>query len=67
VNNVTGVITFTTAPANEADVRVSYSYERGHRIGNIRQWCARRCALRVSLPYDAPNAVLSARLRVISQ
>ncbi len=67
VNNVTGVITFTTAPATDAEIRMSYSYERGHRIGNIRQWCARRCYIRVSLPYDAPNAVLSARLRVISQ
>lgn len=67
LNNVTGVITFGSSPANNAEVRVSFSYERSHRIGNIKKWAGRRCYLRASLPYDAPNAVLTARLRVISQ
>lgn len=67
LNNVTGAITFGSAPANNAEVRVSGSYERSHRIGNIKKWAGRRCYLRASLPYDAPNAVLTARLRVISQ
>lgn len=67
LNNVTGVITFGSAPANNAEVRFSGSYERSHRIGNIKKWAGRRCFLRASLPYDAPNAVLTARLRVISQ
>ncbi len=67
INNVTGVITFGAAPANNAEIRIDYDYQRGHRIGNIKQWCGRKSFIRASLPYDAPNAVLSARLRVISQ
>jgi len=67
LNNVTGVLTFQTAPSNNAEVRIDYKYERSHRIGNIPKWAGRRCYLRATLPYDAPNAVLTARLRVISQ
>lgn len=67
VNNVTGVITFGIAPASAAEVRVSYTYERGHKIGAIPQWCGRKCFLRCTLPYDAPNSVLSTRMRVITQ
>ncbi len=67
LNNVTGVITLHTAPANSAQVRIDYTYERSHRIGSIKKWSGRRCYLRASLPYDAPNSVLTARLRVISQ
>ncbi len=67
VNNVTGVITLGTAPANAAEVRATYTYERGHKIGNIKQWTGRTAYLRVALPYDAPNSVLSTRVRVVSQ
>ena len=67
LNHVTGTLVFQSPPSSGAEVRVDYSHERGHRIGNIRQWCGRRLFLRASIPYDAPNAVLSARLRVVSQ
>ena len=67
VNNVTGVITFGTAPASAAEVRATYTYERGHKIGNIPQWCGRKCFVRCTLPYDAPNSVLNTRIRVITQ
>ena len=67
VNNVTGKITFGTAPANAAEVRATYVYERGHSLGSIPQWCGRKCFLRATVPYDAPNSVLTTRIRVISQ
>nr|WP_321499378.1 hypothetical protein [uncultured Dethiosulfovibrio sp.] len=67
LNNVRGTVIFGTPPGNGAEVRMDYSYQRGHAIGNIRKWSGRRCFLRASLPYDAPNTVLTARLRVISQ
>ncbi|MCF4150233.1 hypothetical protein L2W58_00220 [Dethiosulfovibrio sp. F2B] len=67
LNNVKGTVTFGAAPAVDSEIRMDYSYERGHAIGNIRQWSGRRCFLRASLPYDAPNSVLTARFRVISQ
>ncbi len=47
VNNVTGVITLGTAPANAAEVRATYTYERGHKIGNTssdRRTAYLRCA-----------------------
>lgn len=67
VNNVTGKITFGTAPANNAEVRMTYKYERGHRIGNIVEWAARKAWTRVNMPWDAPNQQLTAALRVIAQ
>jgi len=67
INNVTGVITFGTAPASAAEVRATYTYERGHKIGAIPQWCGRKCFLRCTLPYDAPNSVLATHMRVITQ
>ena len=67
VNNVTGTITFGTAPAKSAEIRATYTYERGHSLGNIKQWCGRKCFVRSSLPYDAPNSVLTTRIKIISQ
>lgn len=67
LNNVTGVVTFGTAPSSGAEIRATYVYERSHRIGNIKQWCGRRLYLRAAIPQDAPNSVLTARLRAVSQ
>lgn len=67
VNAISGVIQFVVAPANNAEVRASYKYERAHRIGNIKLWTARKIAVRVNVPYDAPCASLSAVIRGITQ
>ena len=46
---------------------MTYTYERAHQIGNIRQWAARKVYPRVSLPYDAANTTLTAKIRVVAQ
>jgi len=66
-NTVSGVIQFVNAPANNAEVRATYRYERAHRLGNIKRWSARKCWVRVSMPYDGPNESVSAMIRVIAQ
>lgn len=67
VNTVSGVIQFVSPPANNAEVRASYRYERAHRVGNIKQWTARKAFVRVNVPFDGPNESLAAQIRVVAQ